>query len=357
MKVVYLTNVAPPYRIPLFDKLKNSDKYDFTFIFCSKSESNRSWHVQIDSLRPSFLKEEAKTTRDGFNYLHIDWNIFTELFKIMPDILIITGLYPTMLFAFIYSVLFRKKIVYMTDGNIDSEKNINRMGKFVRKIVFSYCKCFIGASEKSIELFQSYSIPRNRCFKSCLCIENDKYITSNAFSDRKIDILYCGRLHEGKLPHFLVAVLDILKMHNYSITIIGDGPERESLLNSLSKLHVNYKYEGSLQPDEIIPYYQSARLLFFSTKGDAWGLVANEAIASGTPVITTRFAGVAGELVINNVSGIVEDPSAGLWADKIIEVLEDEKLWNLYSQNGLELVREYNYNEAFSGIIEALDRA
>lgn len=357
MKIVYLTNIAPPYRIPLFEKLSNDTNHEFRFIFCSEKEGNRDWNINIQHLKPIYLKKTITKTKDGFNYRHIDWNIFNKLFQINPDTIIITGLYPTMIFAYIYAIIFRKKLVYMTDGNIDTERNISLPGRLVRKVVFNYISSFIGASVKSIQLFESYKIDKKKCFKSCLCIENEKYYLNKIFKERSIDILYCGQLHERKLPNLLAEVAMILKSKKLSITIIGDGNERVNFLKKLDEYQISYNYIGTLQPSEIIPYYQNTKLLFFSTRLDAWGLVANEALASGTPVITTQFAGVSGELVVDNVTGIVASPEPELWAKKIRMILDDEQLWNRYSKNGIKQVSKYNYDSAYAGIIDALENS
>ena len=132
--------------------------------------------------------------------------------------------------------------------------------------------------------------------------------------------------------------------------LIGDGTLRDDVLAQLVAAKVDYHYAGFLQQDALPASYASARILLFTTSGDTWGVVANEAMAAGTPVITTPFSGVAHELVQDDKTGFVCDLDVNLWADRALNLLEAPEQWSIMSNNARNLVKEYTYQKAAEGI-------
>jgi len=358
MNVAYLTNMPPPYRIPLFKRLQGRSQHTFHFIFCAEREGNRNWKVDMDGVEAIFLSQENNKTRDGYNYIHNNLGVFNLLRKLEPNIVLVTGLNPTMLYAVIYCIIYGKKLVYMTDGNIDSERTLSLAHRLLRAVVFKKCGAFIAMSHKGEALFHSYLIPDERIFRSQLCVDNSVYGNKSDYKDRDIDLLFCGQLHERKMPlFFLEVVREVSRVKPIKAVIIGDGPLKEAVVDRASTFGGVCTYIGSLQPKEIIPYYSRSKLLCFPTKLDPWGMVANEAMASGVPVITTPYAGVAGELIIDGVNGFVLEPSVINWTAAIIEILNDSDKWQQFSQSALSEVQKYNYDEAEEGILKAIDYA
>ncbi len=355
MNVAYVTNIAPPYRIPLFKKLQESGGNDFHFIFCTRREGNRNWDVTTNDIDAIFLSEQNIKTKDGYNYIHNNTNILTVLWRINPDVVIITGLNPTMLYAFLYCTVSHKKLIYMTDGNIESEKDLDFVHRLIRKLVFRECAAFIGMNRKAEALFLSYDIPRRKIFRSQLCVDNCLYRSGATYDDRDIDLLFCGQLHERKMPYFFLDVFEeVYKFRDIRARIIGDGPLKDSIISRISHLGGDCKYIGSLQPQEIIRYYGRSKILCFPTRHDSWGMVANEAMASGVPVITTPQAGVANELVLDGINGFVLEPNVKRWTNTIVDLLVDPVRWQRFSSAARKEVAKYNYDEAAKGILDAI---
>lgn len=164
--------------------------------------------------------------------------------------------------------------------------------------------------------------------------------------------MFSGQFHERKLPHLFVEVCGRLvrQRGRCRALLIGDGPMRDDVLNRLSKIGVDFTYAGFVQQNDLPKYYGDARVLLFTTRMDPWGVVANEAMAAGTPVVTTPYAGVAGELVIDGMTGAVCEPDPVEWTGKVSRLLDDPNHWQKCSSNARRLVETYNYNAAAEGI-------
>jgi glycosyltransferase involved in cell wall biosynthesis len=91
--------------------------------------------------------------------------------------------------------------------------------------------------------------------------------------------------------------------------VLGDGPLRETLDTQLSTLNLNeHVYLPGFKPyDELPVYYALANAFVHASTTEQWGLVVNEAIASGLPVIVSNRCGCAPELV--NSNGFTFDPT------------------------------------------------
>ena len=94
----------------------------------------------------------------------------------------------------------------------------------------------------------------------------------------------------------------------WDLVLLGDGPVRETLNSQLStfNLHSHVHLPGFKQYDELPVYYALANAFVHASTTEQWGLVVNEAIASGLPVIVSERCGCVPELVQDN--GFTFDP-------------------------------------------------
>jgi glycosyltransferase involved in cell wall biosynthesis len=81
--------------------------------------------------------------------------------------------------------------------------------------------------------------------------------------------------------------------------------------------------------------------------------VANEAMASGTPIITTPFAGVINDLVIDGETGVILPVEVEAWRDAIVSLLNHPIEWEKLSQKATTHVQAYNFTAAAQGILNA----
>lgn len=349
MNIVIVTNIPSPYRVNVFNEIK---KFNFTVIYCAKNESNRNWNLQNLNHNHIFLKENSKKLSDGFNYIHNNPDVLSVLKKINPQVVLTTGFNPTHLYSFVWAVFNRASHVCMSDGSKYSEGLLSWRHKMIRKLIFSRSKSFIAASHSGIENYLAYGIDRSKIFQSHLCANNTIFNNYDSKNNRIYDVMFSGQFHERKLPFLFVEICTRLKIQRgyCRALLIGDGPLRIEILKSLKDAGIDFHYAGFVQQNELPKYYASAKLLIFTTRMDPWGVVANEAMASGTPVVTTPYAGVAGELVIDGVTGAVRVPDAEIMTEAIIQLLDNQLFWSYCSTNARKLVENYTYNAAARGI-------
>jgi glycosyltransferase involved in cell wall biosynthesis len=357
MKIALITNFPAPYRVPIYDRIGKHLGHDFKAIYMTELESNRLWHVPVVEHDHVYLK--GFTLRlNNERHIHIRFATLRRLKCFNPDVVITVGFNPPMLFGWLYTQLFRKKHVAMSDAWIGSEAHLSAVHRIIRRLVYKSSVAFIGASEKTLELFKSYGVRRN-LFKSCLCIDSNRFKSlAGSIVCRPYDLVYSGRIIEGKLPMFFVEVVRSISEKNMklSVLVVGDGVLRIPMQAAISSLpNVNATFTGYLQQDELPAHYTKGKIFCFPTRRDAWGLVANEACAAGMAVLTCSNAGCANELVVHGYNGYVLPLDVENWAEHIARLLLNEALLIQMSNNATESVEEYNYDQAALGMIAACE--
>jgi 1,2-diacylglycerol 3-alpha-glucosyltransferase len=95
----------------------------------------------------------------------------------------------------------------------------------------------------------------------------------------------------------------------WRLLLLGDGPERPELEAQIAKDRIEgVVLCGFRQIDELPAYYGRAGAFVHPTLKDTWGLVVNEAMAAGLPVLVSTRAGCAQDLVLDNHTGYTFDP-------------------------------------------------
>lgn len=163
-------------------------------------------------------------------------------------------------------------------------------------------------------------------------------------------ILSTGRMVERKgFKYLLEAVPYVLEMYpNSKFFLGGEGPEKRNLISLVETLGIedNVVFTGFI-PDKDFPNYLKACDVFVlpsivDSNGDTegFGLVLVEAMGCGTPVVGSNVGGIP-SIIKNGYNGfLVPEKSPKELADRIIELLSDEKLVKEFEENGLRTVRE-----------------
>lgn len=352
IRVVLITNIPAPYREKIHEIISNEAEFDYYVIYCKELESNRQWKFVFGSYDKIILK--GFSLKFNNRDIHFNRRVIHTLNLLNPDVVITSGFQPTMLLAFIWSYIMKKKHITFTDATIHSEKKLSFIHKFLRNSILKRTNAFIGASKKSLEWYKGYGINKN-LFISNLCIDNHLFSKYES-GDKQFDIMFSGQFIERKMPLFFVEVAYLIKkkLGFCKTLIIGSGYLKNKIIAQLQKYKIEYEYPGFIQQSELPKYYANSKLLLFPSLSDPWGIVANEACAVGTPVITCKNTGVANELVIHGENGYVLPLEKDIWTNHAIKLLENKKLYEKFSKNALESVQEYNYQNAAQGIIDTI---
>ena len=355
---VLISNIPAPYRETVYETIANEFPDEFTVLYCNALEKDRQWNFPLGNYPKVFLTGKSFSSQ-GVHLHHVHWNpdVWRHLNRLDPALVITNGYSPTHLAAFLWARRHRRQHAAMTDGWRQSEASLTFVHRWIRHVVLKRSAAFIGASRRSLELFQDYGALPDQCFQSQLCCNNDAFMgQETTFADRPFDLMFSGQFIDLKMPDFFCEVARLIKEKRGTVRVLmlGDGPLRHSTLQKLDKLDIAHECPGYLPQEALPEQYARAKLFLFPTRQECWGVVVNEACAAGTPVITCGNTAVDGELVRDQVNGRVLPLDAARWADAACALLDTETDWSAYSRAARHQVRPYTYRQAGQGIIEAI---
>ena len=211
-------------------------------------------------------------------------------------------------------------MVVMSESARDDEPRTWCKETIKRQIVGPYSAALVGG-QRHIEYLVELGMPRDRIFTGYDVVDNAYFRRSaEEIRSHKSDVrkqyglpenyfLASARFIEKKnLPTLIRAYAAYRQKSEASgnppwdVVLLGDGPLREALKSQLStlNLHRHVRLPGFKQYDELPVYYALAKAFVHASTTEQWGLVVNEATASGLPVIVSNRCGCVPELVQGN---------------------------------------------------------
>lgn len=167
-------------------------------------------------------------------------------------------------------------------------------------------------------------------------------------------LVYVGRFTRAKGMDALLEAAPALD-RELGIWFIGGEPAQAHLDFCQENRLTNVHFVGFQKKEELSRYYRAADLLVLPTQSDVWGLVINEAMANGLPVITTDRCVAGLELIENGVNGYivpVDDPK--VLAEKINAVFSGD--YRRMGAAALETIRPYTLENMAKAHVEIFDR-
>ena len=191
------------------------------------------------------------------------------------------------------------------------------VGKLVEKATLKMADRIVAVSENTKD-----SIKRFRTDVSLVPNGVDiSYINSVAPAKLSVDALFVGRL----IPEKHVDVLIRAMPAGTTLLVIGDGPERERLVELSRKLDKNVQFTDALAYSELIGIMKAANSLVLPSSREGFGIVALEALACGTPVITSNAKkNAAAALISQGKNGFVVSLSPDQIRLGLLEINKEE---------------------------------
>ena len=360
--VAIITNIPAPYRVDFFDYLqKKYTDYRITIIYSSKNEDNRSWKIDETKMNNCvFLDSKTIKIKKRYDtkYIHIPWGVAKVLDNVKPDVVVGSEYNPTIIQAVAYCR--RKKIPYVswTDGTLFSERNINFVQKFLRKYVISNADAYIGSSTRSKEAQIFYGADEKKCHVSFLAVDVEKY-TQKPKGQGTGKILCVGSLIERKGVDLLLNALAKVES-NFELYLAGDGDEKENLIRLAKDLKIEDQvhFLGQLSREELLMHYADSDLFVLPTREDCFALVILEAMCSELPIVCSKYADGAYDLIEEGKNGFVTDPyDAESFSEKIEILLKDQVLRENMRSQSKEVLEKFRFANISKGYLAAIEES
>jgi glycosyltransferase involved in cell wall biosynthesis len=168
-------------------------------------------------------------------------------------------------------------------------------------------------------------------------------------SPDKCDIIFVGRLIREKNVDVLLEALGYVRdsLHDVKCHIIGDGPEKEKLveLAAKRKLLDNVKFSGFMGYEEVIARVKSSKLLVLPSSREGFGMVVLEAFACGLPVITVKGERNAAASLVDEKTGFVVNLDAQELGRAISTLIKDDAMREKLSKSAVNKAQAYDWDK------------
>ncbi|MFH1457314.1 MAG: glycosyltransferase [Patescibacteria group bacterium] len=358
MKVIIIINFISPIRVFLFNKLNtyfSNKNQELKVLFLSETDKNRNWEREKNiEFQYEILDNFAiRSKRKDLNTFFINPKINKLLNKENPDKIICFGWDHFVAYAANRWARKNQKEFVLWSGSTINEKSwrrtvFNPLVKYLVKRTNHFIAygtrakeylIILGAAEQNIEIFyntididyfqkeiKNFSETKKQDLKNKLGITSSKVI------------LFNGQLIERK------GIFELLEGYNQykqkdsdiSLLMIGGGQEKTRINRTINEGDIkDVILVDFIQYRNVYKYYAISDMLILPSREEVWGLVINEALACGLPVITTNKVGASADLVENGKNGYIIKVNCSDCINKAISLIFKN---NLHIQNNSKKV-------------------
>ncbi|MEM6522301.1 MAG: glycosyltransferase family 4 protein [Bacteroidota bacterium] len=224
--------------------------------------------------------------------------------------------------------LLKKKTILFAESWYVSNSLIDYLkGIFLRLFADSL---FVSGSRAATHFTNRLKISTNRVYKGYSTVDNEhfnnKINKSEVETSVKSPYLLCVARYspEKNLVMLIEAFAKSLLYQNWQLVLMGDGPQKQMLVHLVKGKDENIKLIGWKQYDELPWWYQNAEYTILPSVFEPWGLVVNESLAAGTPVLASEACGCVPDLIPDNA--LIFDPHNIQELIAVLNSLEDRNV-------------------------------
>ncbi|MDO5400286.1 MAG: glycosyltransferase family 4 protein [Eubacteriales bacterium] len=313
-RVLFLTNYASPYRVRFFDQLGKSTSLT---VLCTerieeKTHRDAGWFV---------------SGQGHFDLVHLSRRLFTVRGKAMCldvvdwlkkpfDTIVICGYSsPTAMLAMAHCRLHRIPYYLEVDGGLVRREN--RIKYWYKRLLVGSADAWLSTGQRTTDFLVHYGARRERVFcYPFTSLEAADLLDKPVAAEEKAALRAELGMAEGRI---LLSIGQFIHRKGFDVLlkaartlpedvgvyIVGGEPTEEYLKLRESLGLENVHFCGFQKKEDLARYYKAADLFVLPTREDIWGLVVNEAMAFGLPVITTGSCVAGLELVEEGVNGLL----------------------------------------------------
>lgn len=371
-RLIILTEIIAPYRIPVFNALAREAGIDLHVIFLAENDPTlREWRIYKDEIRFSFQILQSFRRRLGRYNALLNWGVSSALRRASPDAILCGGYnyiasWQSMWWARRNRVPF---LVWVESTPADQRGNNPLIESLKTKFLRS-SKAFVVPGKSSFAYLRAYGAPQELIYTAPNAVDVELFVQQseqarhNAVTLRRElhlparYFLFVGRLVSEK------GVFDLLYAYGalpselraaIGLVFVGEGSGRLELERRAAEIAPGaVHFAGFVHRERLPSYYALAEALVFPTRSDTWGMVVNEAMACGLPVICSRVAGCVADLVEDCWNGrVLPAGDARQFTHAMNEVAGDAPLRSLMGRRGRDRILRYSPEACAAGIAEA----
>lgn len=256
-----------------------------------------------------------------------------------------------------FVVLYLLNLVYGRIIGLDSDTQLSIPGNPIKKIIKHIYLSTIfrdkhifglpGGTHTHKELFRHYGMDEHRICLMPMMVNDSAFKKRLNNNGNPFKFLFVGRIIPVKnIDMMLKAFVSAFKnIEEVELHIVGNGELLKQLKSSYTEVP-NIFFEGPKYGKDLVSEYHKSSALILPSSYEPWGLVVNEALSAGLPVIVSNQVGAAWDLVEDKNTGFIfRYDDAEELADNMRILVNDRELYDKFSQSAYNLMHNYwNYD-------------
>jgi len=371
-RIAILTEIISPYRIPVFNALAKHEGIDLKVIFLSETDPIlRQWRVYKDEIRFSYEVLPSWRFRIGGSHVLLNARLLESLEAFSPEAIVCGG-YNYLAYWLALRWARRRKIrfVLWSESNALDIRGWRTPVEFLKRRFLKRCDWFVVPGKAAFEYLRLLGAAAEGILTAPNAVDNGFFAAQAeevknkpaAFREKfglpRRFLLLAGRLVPEK------GVFDLLEAYaklehglrsEVGLVFAGDGVSREELTQRARRITPGTVcFPGFTQREDLAGLYALAEGLVLPTHSDTWGLVVNEAMACGLPIIVSSVAGCSADLVEDGWNGyVVPARDSEKLSVAIDSLLRQPDLRQQMSARSLERIRNYSPEACADGLAAA----
>lgn len=320
VRVALLTNILLGYRVALFEALSVLVK-DLKIFLSVRNESNRPgpvcWGTLKVQVQRSISWRERFRSVHGFDEegtIHVPIDTLWELFRYRPDVIISGELGARTIFSAIYKIFFRRtKLIIWATLSQRTEETRGSFRQVLRRWLLRHSDGVFVNGQDGERYIRHLGFEGKITYVPYV-IDNETFSKALRRSEgTRINLLYTGQLIERKgLCAFLKILLKWAEANprtRIRLRVAGTGSELSRLEELAAQASFPIEFIGHLGLERLVKEYEEASISVFPTYADEWGVVVNESLSAGVPMLGSCHSQGVKELLEDGVSGWIFDPT------------------------------------------------
>jgi len=371
-RLVLITEIIAPYRVPVFNALARQPGIDLHVIFLAETDpTQREWLVPKGEIQFSYEVLRSWRRRVYGRNVLLNWSINEALRKASPDVIVCGGYnYIASWEALRWARRHQTPFLLWVESTVQDSRNGSSFIESLKIRFIGRCNAFVVPGRASFEYLRDYDIAEERIFTARNAVDNAFFSQATeatraaASAHRKMfDLperyfLFAGRLETQKGVFDLIEAYAALAggvRSEVGLVFAGDGSARAQLARRAAAIGSgSIRIAGFLQRQQLAIFYALAEVFVLPTHTDPWGLVVNEAMACGLPVICSRAAGSAADLVNDGNGRLIDKGDVSQLLSAMNELARDPQGRLLMGKKSLEKIQPYCPESCAEGIADAV---
>ncbi|WAC13699.1 glycosyltransferase family 4 protein [Dyadobacter pollutisoli] len=312
------------YKSRLFSEINRSlrekePESDFLVVQIALFEASRSVMQNDDTVRYEYPYQVLfDRALDSVAFGERRKALFAAFRSYKPTVLNITGYFDwAQVLLMFYARMKGVKVVISSESS-SMDHNRSAIKEAIKKFIVNRANAFFCFGKSSAVYLENLGVkPDDIAVRNAAVIDEEFIKTQYDQAKEKVTpdtnirrFIYVGRLAPEKNLELMLHAFSKFRDENWELLLVGDGPSRALLENLANELDINAKvqFAGGFPWYQVPDWLAKSDVLILPSKSEPWGLVVNEAMVCGMPVIVSSTCGCAEDLVRNRVNGFSFDP-------------------------------------------------